>query len=538
MKTVTVHRTVIGNRAAAQLWKTERNLINVARQNGSSQGRDDGGIAGRSGMGPTGRSREEGGGLMATATPTTAVYARISKDRTGEREGTDRQVEDCTKFATKQGWKLAGEPFIDDDISASKYTRKKRPAYTRLIEQVADGRITRIVAWKLDRLWRVPRELEDLIKLAEGGVEIVTVMGGVANLNTSAGRTNARIGVAIAAGSSDDTSERIVRQKAQRRAEGKPAGGPPAFGWKRVGPEKDRRLVKDPAQAKVLVAAMDAVLAGTSLSDIARRWNKAKVRGRHTWDANNVAKVLTRPLHAGLLIHRGAVLATPGTWTPLITREKHEAVVATVAGRSALGSRAPRRRSLLTGLMVCGICGRPMYRSTTGKTSDPHSRRVWRCNPLPRTGGCGKVTIRALLVEPVVVEATMQVMDSKTLAQMAKPEQTNDHAKVARELVALDKRLAAAEKSYAAGKIRLTSLEAVTVDVDGQRKVLRDRLARTMNGNTLAPFVGVGVLRRMWPTLSDDQRRTIIGESLGTITIKPAGNGDRVIIGATRRPSA
>jgi hypothetical protein len=84
----------------------------------------------------------------------------------------------------------------------------------------------------------------------------------------------------------------------------------------------------------------------------------------------------------------------------------------------------------------------------------------------------------------------------------------------------------------------LTSLEAVTVDVDGQRKVLRDRLARTMNGNTLAPFVGVGVLRRMWPTLSDDQRRTIIGESLGTITIKPAGNGDRVIIGATRRPSA
>ena len=35
MRTVTVRRTAIGNRAAAQLGRTERDLINVARQNGS-----------------------------------------------------------------------------------------------------------------------------------------------------------------------------------------------------------------------------------------------------------------------------------------------------------------------------------------------------------------------------------------------------------------------------------------------------------------------------------------------------------------------
>jgi site-specific DNA recombinase len=464
-----------------------------------------------------------------TAAATTAIYTRISKDNQNGK-GVERQLEDCRILAKKRGWPVA-EELEDNDISASKYTRRRRPGYTRLMGGVAEGRITRVVCWKLDRLYRKPKELETLIDLAEDGrVQIVTVMGGELDLNSSAGRTMARVGVAMAAGSSDDTSERIVRMKQQRRAAGSAPGGRRPFGW------KSDSITPDPAESKVLIAAIDKILAGGSLTDVAREWTKAKVRGR-TWGPTHVKRTVTLPHHAALLRHKGEIIGT-GTWRPLITRDKWEQVCAAVEGRSLLGTNVARRRSMLTGILRC-VCGEVMYRSSTGGV------KIWRCHKGGGRGkqnGCGKINIRASLVEPVVVEATFQVMDTMDLASLMKP--TNDNANIARELVALDRREAAAGRSAGLGKISLRMAESLKETIEVQRKDLRTRLARQTNGNVLAPFAGrPGVLRGTWDTLSDDQRRSIIGEALGTVAIMPTTakgrtfDSARIVIG-TRRSTA
>lgn len=439
----------------------------------------------------------------------TAVYTRISKDR-HEGAGVERQLDDCVALAKRRGWPLAGR-YEDNDISASKYTRRRRPDYARLMHEVTEGRVHRIICWKLDRLYRRPKELEDLIDLADAGkVEIVTVMGGDIDLNTSAGRGMARVGVAMNAVSSDDTSERITRQKAQRRAAGLPPGGQIPFGWA-------TKTTIDKAQAKVLLAAMDAVLGGSSLCDVARRWNAARVRGRNTWDANSVGLILTRPHHAGLLIHKGQVLATPGTWKPLITREKYEALCATVAGRAAMGSHAPRRSSLLTGLIRCGVCGQTMYRSSSDGV------KLWRCHTTASRGkGCGKTSVRVNLVEPVVVEAAVQYVDGLDLASLLSKSKTPDQANTARELAALDRRETSMGESAAAGKVNMRVVEAFTKTIEAQRMTLRSRLAREVRQDALSPWAGrVGALRAAWANLSTDQQRAIIAESLHTVTIMP-----------------
>ena len=67
-------------------------------------------------------------------------------------------------------------------------TARCRPQYQRMLADIRDGKIDALVAWDLDRLYRLPRELEDLIDLAdEHRLALATVTGDV-DLSTDNGR--------------------------------------------------------------------------------------------------------------------------------------------------------------------------------------------------------------------------------------------------------------------------------------------------------------------------------------------------------------
>src|SRR5437660_557863 len=132
---------------------------------------------------------------------TTAIYVRISDDREGRGLGVERQLSDCRRLA--EGSADVRE-FNDNDISASRFTQKKRPAYSEMLKLIKDGQISTIVCWRSDRLYRRPRELEDLIDLVENQyLTIRTVTAGEVDFSTSAGRTQARIMAAIDAKASE-----------------------------------------------------------------------------------------------------------------------------------------------------------------------------------------------------------------------------------------------------------------------------------------------------------------------------------------------
>ena len=92
----------------------------------------------------------------------TAIYARISDDR-HDGAGVDRQLQDCRALVKSNGWGPAVE-FVDNSVSA--YSGKPRPRYLAMLAALRDGSLGRVVVWHLDRLYRQPRELEDIIDLA------------------------------------------------------------------------------------------------------------------------------------------------------------------------------------------------------------------------------------------------------------------------------------------------------------------------------------------------------------------------------------
>jgi site-specific DNA recombinase len=457
-----------------------------------------------------------------TGAKVTGIYARISKDR-ADGAGVQRQQKECHALAKRKGWPVA-EEFVDNSIGASAFTKKSRPRYAELLKAIDEGRISRVVCFKLDRLYRRPRELEDLIDRAEQGrVEVVSVHGGDLDLNSGQGQTMARVAIAMAAGESKGTSERLRSQKQQRRERGLPHSH--AFGWRDA-------MHPNPQEKALILAGMDDVVTGRSLNDIARAWTKTGIRrgkdgNPRTWTCNDVGRVLSNPRHAGQVVHGGKVVGD-GVWTPIVDRVRFEEVVAAVRGRSN-GAGVPRRRSMLTGLVRCGVCDTPMVRSSAG--SDLKNALVWRCAKRPAyKDACGSLSIRVEYLEPRIVEACFQYVDGLDLAALISDSDPNASARstITRELTALDKREDQTGSLLASGKATARMVERATNEIRARRDLLQQKLGTLSRRDALSGFAGrAGGLRAAWPDLTTDQRRNIIAESLHTVTVMPSPHSGR-----------
>lgn len=103
-------------------------------------------------------------GMQRSRPRSAAIYGRISHDPSGERLGVQRQEADCVAEARRRGWGVV-RVYVDDDRSAYN-ARKPRPEYQRLLRDIAAGEVDGVMVWRLDRLHRQPRELEEFIACA------------------------------------------------------------------------------------------------------------------------------------------------------------------------------------------------------------------------------------------------------------------------------------------------------------------------------------------------------------------------------------
>lgn len=310
------------------------------------------------------RSTSNSGLVMPDGRAIAVGYARISKDDALEGRGVARQSEDIAAVCARNDWDLQ-EVLIDNDISASRYTTKPRPGYEKLLQLIVDRSINRAVVYDLDRLLRIPRQLEDLIDLVEKfpGVEIHTVTGHI-DLTSSTGRYMARTIVNHAAMDSDNASRRLRRAFEQKAREGKPHG-PRPFGYEADG------VTPQDEEAKLIQEAAADILSGMSLNAIARRWNDLGVltpqRARE-WSGTVVKAVLVNPRQAGMRHHRGE-LTKADAWPANLDRRTHERLVAHFS-RPA-GKRPALRTNPFGGLVTDPygvpldrdvVRGRPAYR--------------------------------------------------------------------------------------------------------------------------------------------------------------------------------
>lgn len=250
-----------------------------------------------------------------------AIYARISRDRTRESLGVERQISRSSKEAAKRGWP---EPtvYTDNDISASSGAR--RPGFERLLDDITHGRVDALIAWHLDRLLRRVLDLERVVKAIEQSprdVQIVFLQAGEIDLSTASGRMLARILASVAAAESELKSERIAAQKHQEAHRGRPPSML-GYGW-------DANRVPVPEEADIIREVADRFLRGESVNSVANDLNNRGVptpnAGR--WDARRVAGLVKKG-------HRPEVSAIVEAARSLtgLSRKKAEALIEAAGG--------------------------------------------------------------------------------------------------------------------------------------------------------------------------------------------------------------
>jgi DNA invertase Pin-like site-specific DNA recombinase len=301
--------------------------------------------------------------------------------------GDTTKVEDqeriCRQLAETRGWTVAAV-YTDNNLSA--WNRKVvRPGWQAMLKAVDKGEVNAIVAYHGDRLYRQPRDLEKLIDLAEGkGIRLASPMGEY-DLGKSSDRIMARVMAAMQEGESARTSERRKTQYERWRREGRVRAG--GRGGRAFGFESDG-VTQIPLEADLIREAARRVLAGEGVGDICRDWTN---RGIVTttgipFSHGTLRKLLARPRYAGLMPDG----VSKAAWDPVLDRETWEQVSAVLNARAAgFGYATNTRKHLLSGIALCGTCGKPLRakmsqgkgnrRYQTGYTCvTPGCKGVWR----------------------------------------------------------------------------------------------------------------------------------------------------------------
>lgn len=421
------------------------------------------------------------------------IYARISSDD-GTALGVTRQEHDCRALCHSRGWDVA-EVIVDNDTSA--YSGKRRPGYERLLDGLRARRWEVLVVWHPDRLHRRPIELEEFIDVVEtSGVQVSTVTAGEIDLSTPDGRLLARIVGSVARKESEDKSRRLRRKHLELAEAGEFGGG----GRRPFGYEPDGMVVRE-VEAEAIREAVAKVLSGASLRSICADW-QARFGGR--WESRSVKRVLCSPRIAGLRQHQGEVIG-PAKWPAIIDPDD---LVRVRAVLTANNQRQPARTHLLSGWLVCGLCGAKMLsRAHNASRPGRKPQRIPRYVCSSDRGGCGGVGIAA---DPLDAYVSSLVVEH--LARAPLPAEPVEQP----SLAPVEARLEELAEMWAAGEISRAEWSAARRSLEARRAELLAAPVPSFTGRDLSADWAEGGLH---------ERRDIIATEVERVVIAAAAPG-------------
>jgi DNA invertase Pin-like site-specific DNA recombinase len=462
-----------------------------------------------------------------------ACYCRISSDPKDKREGVDRQREDTSALCELKGWKVAGV-YIDNDRSAS--NGKNRPEWERLLADIQAGKIDAVAAWDQDRVNRMMEDFVHYKKLfVERGILLATSNNGDIDLSTPSGVLTATIKTAVSEHEVAMMRIRMKRAARQRAEQGIPKWRR-AFGYILGEHQEDcpptcnsLHHQPDPQTAPLVAEAYAAVLAGGSITDVARAWNAVGAYGLtgKPWSASTVSLFMRKPRNAGLRAHNGEIVGK-GTWPALVGESTWRAAQAVLDAPGRAPGRKTVRRHLLTGVLQCGKEGCDGYLSgqwTIQRSTSTGSPAIaYSCKQ------CRGVSIRAEHVEPLIVGVIAGRLAKPDAVDLLKAElHDGAEAEALRvEANALLARLDEIADERADGLLTGRQAQRATERINEKlaaierRQQDQERL-RVFDGIPLGrPEVADAIKR-----LSPDRVRAVL-DVLATVTVAPVGKGGHV----------
>ncbi|QCX75688.1 hypothetical protein C9F11_10025 [Streptomyces sp. YIM 121038] len=437
-----------------------------------------------------------------------------------ERKGVLRQREDIEGLS-------GGVPvrwYEDNNLSAFK-RNVKRPDFERMVKDLKAGRISGILAYDIDRVYRQPRDLERVIDIYEVSKESLifkTLSGQNFDLTASDGRFSARLFVNIANKSSEDTRRRVVRANVAKAKKGKSHASGQVFGWLEDDPSK-----LDAQTASIRRQAVEKYIAGDRVATV-MKWLASEnvinqATGKHfTWGGTKA--MILAPRNWGIRTYNDDLIyddngeIVMGDWEALFQNLETWHQIQALKGRDAKGTGESNVSYLLTSIARCGRCGGSLKGHPKWAKGKRTSGYNYNCNK-QRPEQCGSLSINGPQLDEMiqnfvwaqVIKASKQKRTLEPPEPWARESELKDVEEQMDELQAL----------WEAKKVRAGSYVTALDDLKAQKnELLADRAVHVIPSGTRA--ISQELLAKGWEGLSIERQRLIVRKVLRAVIVYPA----------------
>ena len=224
------------------------------------------------------------------------LYPRVStEDQSRFGHSLDEQEDRLKKLCEFKDYEIY-KVYREEGVSAKD---TNRPKFKEMIQDMKDGKINKIIVYKLDRLTRSIQDLENICKmLEEYNCDLESVAEEI-NTGNANGKFFIRMLTILAQLEIERTSERTKFGLIGAAKKGH-ISGQPALGYTKK--DKSKKLVINELESNVVKRIFSMYLEGSSVCSICEKFNEENVLNKH-WATTTVDKILSNKIYIGSIEH-------------------------------------------------------------------------------------------------------------------------------------------------------------------------------------------------------------------------------------------
>ena len=166
-----------------------------------------------------------------------------------------------------------------------------RPAFQEMLQDMRNGKINYIVAYKLDRDTRSVRDLEELILELEKYNCYLVCDGDDVNTSTANGRFFVRMLTVLS-----QLEIEIVTERTKFGLNGAIKSSPAPLGYKKDG---NKKTIVDEATKPIIERIFKMYLEGKSFQQISNVFNEEKLLNPKKWKDTTIQKIIDNKIYMG-----------------------------------------------------------------------------------------------------------------------------------------------------------------------------------------------------------------------------------------------
>jgi len=317
------------------------------------------------------------------------IYPRVStEDQSRFGFSLDEQEESLKRLCEWKGYKIYKESlkrlcewkgykiykvYREEGVSAKSMNR---PKFQEMIQDMKDGKINKILVYKLDRLTRSIQDLETICKLLEEYKCDLESECEEINTSTPTGVFFMRMTTILAQLEIERTSERTKFGLMGAAKKGHFSGKAP-IGYRKI----NKELVIDEVESEVVKDIFKSYLSGLSVCTITKRLNEKNALNRN-WRTTTIDRMLSNYIYAGNYQHRKRIqneetILLEDVCPAII--DKHDFELVQKQKEKNLKNYTRKHTYVYMQKIVCSRCNKIMGGSSTTSRNKP-TQIYYKCN--------------------------------------------------------------------------------------------------------------------------------------------------------------